>query len=111
EDLKGFRYATAYGDLVSFKQKRDGVDEYIEGWSQRVEYNDKTDKIELFGKARLKRGVDEVYGDYISYDIIRDFFQVTGGRKEKDIKEESGNRVRVIIQPKNKSTETVNTQE
>jgi lipopolysaccharide export system protein LptA len=111
EDLKGFRYATAYGNFVSFRQKRDGVDEYIEGWSERVEYDDKTDKIELFGKARLKRGEDEVRGDYISYDITRDFFQVTGGRKEKSSQEDSGGRVQVIIQPKTKSPETVNTGE
>lgn len=111
EDLKGFRYATGYGNLVSFRQKRDGVDEYIEGWSQRVEYDDKTDKIELFGKARLKRGMDEVQGDYISYDITRDFFQVKGGHKEKDAQEDSGSRVRVIIQPKAKSPETVKTEE
>lgn len=110
EDLQGFRYVTGYGNLVSFRQKRDGVDEYIEGWSQRVEYDDKSDKIELFGKARLKRGMDEVHGDYISYDITRDFFRVTG-QKGKKAEEDSAGRVRVIIQPKTKSPEKVNTGE
>lgn len=110
EDLKGFRYATGYGNLVSFRQKRDGVDEYIEGWSQRVEYDDKTNKVELFGKARLKRGTDEVQGDYISYDITRDFFRVTG-HKEKNAKENSGNRVQVIIQPKTKPPQATDTEE
>lgn len=36
---------------------------------ERAEYDSKTDKIELFRQARLKRGSDEVQGDYISYDM------------------------------------------
>lgn len=110
EDLKGFHYATGYGDLVSFREKRDSVDEYIEGWSQRVEYDEKADKIELFGKARLKRGEDEVRGDYISYDIMRDFFEVISG-KEKKAQEKSDSRVRVIIQPKTKPSKTTDSGE
>ena len=69
EDITGYRHATAHGNPVSYRQKRDGVDEYVEAWSKRAEYDDKTDIIELFGSARLKRGTDEVRGDYISYDI------------------------------------------
>lgn len=99
EDQKGYRYATAHGNLVSFRQKRDGVSEFIEAWSQRVEYDDKTDKIELFGKARLKRGPDEVKGDYISYDVARDFFQVKGNNTKNEV-ESPDRRVRVVIQPK-----------
>ena len=99
EDQKGYRYATAHGNLVSFRQKRDGVNEFIEAWSQRVEYDDKTDKIELFGKARLKRGPDEVKGDYISYDVARDFFQVKGSNTKSEV-ENPDRRVRVVIQPK-----------
>ncbi len=101
EDSTGYRYATAYGNLASFREKRDGVDEYVEAWSKRVEYDDKTDKIELFGNARLKRGGDEVTGDYITYDIKRDFFQVNG-LAEKDNDQQPDGRVRAIIQPRNK---------
>ncbi len=102
EDLNGFRYAIATGDLVSFRQKRDGMDEYVEGWSQRVEYDSKVNKIELFRQARLKRGSDEVQGDYISYDMNSEFFKVIGSKERGD---ETGpdKRVRITIQPKNKS--------
>src|SRR5687768_6901822 len=31
EDTQGFNHGTAYGNPVTFRQKRDGVDEYIEG--------------------------------------------------------------------------------
>ncbi len=102
EDTKGFRYATATGDLVTFRQKRDGLDEYVEGWSKRVEYDNKTDKIELFRQARLKRGTDEVKGDYISYDMNSEFFQVIGSN-ERGVETEGDNRVRVTIQPKDKN--------
>lgn len=105
EDINGFRHATATGNLVSFRQKRDDVDEYIEGWSKRVEYDNRTDKIELFRQARLKRGEDEVKGDYISYDMNSEFFQVIGSN-ERGVETGADNRVRIIIQPKTISEET-----
>lgn len=107
EDSTGYRHATAYGNLVSYRQKRDGVDEYVEAWSRRAEYDNKTDKIELFGSARLKRGTDEVEGDYISYDITSDFFQVFGQPQPENDKN-SDHRVRAVIQPKAKQSDTAN---
>lgn len=74
EDSQGFRHATATGNLVSFRQKRDRMNEYVEGWSERAEYDSKTEKIELFRQARLIRGEDEVLGDYISYNMNNEFF-------------------------------------
>tara|TARA_R110002073_G_scaffold332426_3_gene518513 strand:- start:3230 stop:3805 length:576 start_codon:yes stop_codon:yes gene_type:complete len=105
EDINGFRHATAFGNLVSFRQKRDGLDEYIEGWSKRVEFDNATDKIELFRKAHLKRGVDEVKGDYISYEMNSEFFQVIGSN-ERGVETGPDNRVRAVIQPKKKSDQS-----
>lgn len=107
EDITGYRHATAYGNLVSYREKRDGTDEYIEAWGKRVEYSDKTDTIELFESARLKRGQDEVRGDYISYNITRDFFQVIGQPQQKNTKKstDTDHRVRAVIQPKKKQPE------
>ncbi|MDP1557984.1 MAG: lipopolysaccharide transport periplasmic protein LptA [Nitrosomonas sp.] len=105
EDENGFRYATALGDLVSFRQKRDGLDEYIEGWSERVEFDNKTDELELFRKAHLKRGQDEVRGDYISYNMSSEFFQVKGSN-DRGVESGPDSRVRVVIQPKNKSEDS-----
>ena len=102
EDQQGFRHATATGNLVSFRQKRDRMDEYVEGWSEQAEYDSKTDKIELFRQARLKRGSDEVQGDYISYDMGTEFFKVVGS-KERGVETGPDKRVRITIQPKNKS--------
>ncbi|MEY4960217.1 MAG: lipopolysaccharide transport periplasmic protein LptA [Pseudomonadota bacterium] len=102
EDSNGFRHATAFGNPVSFRQKRDGKDEYIESWSERMEYDGKADKVQLFKKARLKRGQDEVEGDYISYDAVSEFFQVTGNNEKSDTQANPAGRVRIVIQPKNK---------
>jgi len=101
EDSQGFRHATATGNLVSFRQKRDRMNEYVEGWSERAEYDSKTEKIELFRQARLIRGEDEVLGDYISYDMSSEFFQVIGS-KERGVETGPDKRVRITIQPKNK---------
>lgn len=102
EDLNGFRHATATGNLVTFRQKRDGLNEYVEGWSERAEYDSKADKIELFRQARLRRGSDEVNGDYISYEMGTEFFKVIGNN-DRSVETNPGKRVRITIQPKNKS--------
>ncbi|MEO5654820.1 MAG: lipopolysaccharide transport periplasmic protein LptA [Nitrosospira sp.] len=101
EDASGFQHATAFGNLASFRQKRDGKDEYVEGWGERMEYDAKADKVQLFKKARLRRGQDEVHGDYISYDALNEFFQVTGSN-DTSAQSQSEGRVRLVIQPKKK---------
>jgi lipopolysaccharide export system protein LptA len=101
EDANGFQHATAFGNLASFRQKRDGKDEYVEGWSERMEYDGKADKVQLFKKARLRRGQDEVHGEYISYDAVNEFFQVNGSG-ETAAQTHSEGRVRAVIQPKKK---------
>jgi len=102
QDAEGFSTGTAYGNPASFRQKREGVDEYIEGWAQRIEYDGKRDKVELFTNARVKRGQDEVRGSYISYDGKTEFFQVKGG-KEAVTETNPKGRVRAVIQPKSKN--------
>ena len=37
EDSQGFQHSTAIGKPTTFKQKRDGLDEYIEGRAERIE--------------------------------------------------------------------------
>ena len=50
--------ATAHGNPVAVRQKRDGVDEYYEGYAQRIEYDGAKELVELFDRALLKRGQD-----------------------------------------------------
>jgi len=69
---------TASGNPVSFRQKRDGVDEYYEGFAQRIEYDGAKDLLELFDRALLKRGVDEIRSNYISYNAKSELFKAEG---------------------------------
>lgn len=105
-DAEGYQYGTAFGNPAAFREKREGENEYIEGWGERLEYDSKTDRVQFFKQARLKRGQDEVRGNYISYDGATEFFQVIGGGKEAATESNPRGRVRAVIQPKSKIPET-----
>jgi lipopolysaccharide export system protein LptA len=100
QDNQGFKTGITWGNLAYFRQKRDGYDEYIEGWAERIEYDGRADKVQMFNRASMKKGADEVRGNYISYDANTEFFQVTGGSSPTVT---GGNgRVRAVLQPKPK---------
>ena len=102
QDADGFKQGTTWGNLAYFRQKRDGYDEYIEGWAERIQYDSKADKVQLFTRAMLKRGADEVRGNYISYDGNTEFFQVIGGGTKAASANNPEGRVRAVMQPKPK---------
>jgi lipopolysaccharide export system protein LptA len=102
QDEQGFTYAFATGKPAYLRQRREGFDEYIEGFAERLEYNGKLDKVEMFTGARIKRGLDEVRGDYISYDAATEFYQVIGGGPAAATPANPQGRVRAVIQPKRK---------
>ncbi|MGQ0751700.1 MAG: lipopolysaccharide transport periplasmic protein LptA [Betaproteobacteria bacterium] len=102
QDDEGFRYGTTWGNLAYFRQKREGVDEYIEGWAERIEYDGRADKVQMYNRAMMKRGQDEVRGSYISYDAVSEFFQVIGGGTKSATAGNPQGRVRAILQPKPK---------
>jgi lipopolysaccharide export system protein LptA len=104
QDADGFQKGTAFsggGKLATFRQKREGKDEFIDGEAERIEYNGKTEKAELFGQAHVKSGLDEVQGQYISYDGKTENYLVTGSSPEAG-KGGKSERVHAIIQPKQK---------
>ena len=70
--------ATAYGNPVAFRQKRDGFDEYYEAYAQRIEYDGTQEFLELFDRALLKRGQDEIRSNYISYNASTELFKAEG---------------------------------
>jgi lipopolysaccharide export system protein LptA len=99
QDGQGFKTGVAWGNLAHFRQKREGFDEYIEGWAERIEYDSRADKVQMFGRASMRRGADEVRGNYISYDATTEFFQVTTAGTPAG----GDSRVRAVIQPKPKA--------
>ncbi|MEF8727534.1 MAG: lipopolysaccharide transport periplasmic protein LptA [Accumulibacter sp.] len=106
QDADGFQKAVATGGangLARFRQKRDGVDEYVEGEAERIEYDARSDTTQFFNRAWVRSGQDEVRGRYISYDAINEKFLVTtAGGTTKNATGEGQARVRAIIQPKAK---------
>ena len=101
EDSEGFQHSTSTGNPTTFKQKREGKNEYMEGSAQRIEYNGRMDKVQLYTRAWVKRGEDIVHGDYISYDANAEYAEVIGGTKSES--SPGSGRVKAIIQPKNKT--------
>jgi lipopolysaccharide export system protein LptA len=87
ERSDGFRAATATGSAdkpASFRQKRDGVDEVVEGSAERIEFDARTDTLRLVGQAavrRLRGGLvaDEINGALITWDNTSELFSVQGG--------------------------------
>ncbi|MDP3537148.1 MAG: lipopolysaccharide transport periplasmic protein LptA [Azonexus sp.] len=106
EDQYGFQKGVAFSGkdgLARFRQKREGKEEYMEGEAERIEYNSNSEITELFHRAWVKSGEDQVKGDYIWYDAVSEKYLVTAGAA-RDPKAPPP-RVRAIIQPKNKKSE------
>jgi lipopolysaccharide export system protein LptA len=96
--------ATAYGNPVEIRQKREGVDEYYEGYAQRVEYDGTKDLVELFDRALLKRGQDEIRSNYVSYNTSTEVFKAEGRASTVPDPTGPGARVRGMFQPRSEST-------
>lgn len=105
QDGEGFSYAVAEGKPATFREKREGVDEWVDGEAQRIEYDGKKEFVELFTNARLNRNKDEIRGNYISYDQKADLFQVKGAKDAPAAANTRDSRVRAVIQPKAKNGE------
>jgi lipopolysaccharide export system protein LptA len=92
KDPEGYQYGivqAAPGQLATFRQRRDGsksgVEEYVEGYGERIEYDEKADTIKLITRARvrlLENGLqrDELRGDSITYDQRNSKYYVSGGK-------------------------------
>ncbi len=102
QSADGFQRGVAYGDPASFRQRRTGTDEWIEGWAKRMEYDSRTETLELFEDARMRRGQDEVRGNYISYNAQTELFRVLGSVKGEGAAGGASGRVRAVIQPKSR---------
>ncbi len=106
EDIHGFQHSTSYGNPTTFKQKMEGKNEFMEGSGQRIEYDGRMDKVQLYTKAWVKRGDDIVHGDYIMYDANAEYAEVIGGGSQAATPATPSGRVRAIIQPKGKPAVT-----
>ncbi|HEX7442079.1 MAG TPA: lipopolysaccharide transport periplasmic protein LptA [Caldimonas sp.] len=106
ETPDGYHTAVAIGSAAkpaTFRQKRDGVDEYIEGEAERLEYDGKTDTVRFVNRASVRRlrgatVADEITGNLVTYDSLAEVFSVSGGAPATAAN--PGGRVRAVLTPK-----------
>ena len=104
QDPEGYQYGVVTADsgkLAFYRQKREGVDEFIEGESEVIEYDGKADRVKFIKRAELRRyrgGTlnDETLGSVITYDNGTDVFSVDGGPASPA----AGGRVRAVLSPR-----------
>jgi len=86
QDPDGFQYGVVTaepGKLAFFRQKRDGVDEFIEGEGETIDYDGRLDTVKFISKAQLRRYrgatlADEFTGGLIVYNNITNVFTLDG---------------------------------
>ncbi len=107
QDPQGYQQATstaAPGKLAYYRKKRDGVDEYIEGEGERIEYDSKADLVKFIRRAVVRRYagatlLDETTGAAITYDNNTDVFTVDGGEQNRTAANPTG-RIRAMLSPR-----------
>lgn len=103
------QFATATGadgQPATFRQKREGLDEFVEGQARRIEYDTVSETVRFIDQAQVRvlRGgvpVDQVTGQTIVYNHARDVFEVQGGVAATP--GGAGGRVKGVVTPR-KST-------
>ena len=113
QDAQGNQTVTllaGQGEQALLRQKRDGLNEYIEAQANEMVRNDRTLQTQLIGNARIRRLVgstvaDEVVGHRITYNELNETYSVTGGASTATGAANAvpAGRVRATIVPLNQS--------
>ncbi|MCC6852668.1 MAG: lipopolysaccharide transport periplasmic protein LptA [Rubrivivax sp.] len=101
----GYRTAIATGSAAqpaSWRQRRDGGDETVEGSAERIEYDGRTATLRLSGHSvvrRLRDGrvADDISGNTIVWNNDSEVFTVEGGSASAANPQ---GRVRVVLSPR-----------
>jgi lipopolysaccharide export system protein LptA len=105
ESGDGYRAASATGSPgkpVTWRQRRDGVDETVEGVADRIELDGQADTLRFVGNSavRMLRGGTVAYeasGGTIVWDNATEVFRVEGGAASAV---NPGGRVRAVLSPR-----------
>lgn len=107
QDERGYQYYVAIaapGELATFHERRDpvtpGVESTVDGVGERIEYDDKTDRVILIRRALVKKfdngeQREVVSGERIVYDGRKDSYEVEGRGSDG-----TGSRTTLIIPPR-----------
>jgi len=110
QDADGYQFGIITGSPdkpAFFRQKREAMDEFIEGESELIEYDGRADVVKFLRKATLRRLrgatlADEITGGLIVYENLTDTFSVDG-TTVKGAAPVPGQRVRAMLTPKPES--------
>jgi lipopolysaccharide export system protein LptA len=107
QDAQGHQFGLVSADpgqVAFFRQKREGLDEFIEGEGESIEYDGRADTVRFDNNARLRRyrGAtlnDEFSGHVIVYNNSTEVFTIDGSPANAGSSTPAG-RVRAILTPK-----------
>lgn len=107
QDPEGYHFGVVTsepGKLAFFRQKRDGVDEFMEGEAETIEYDGRADRVKFIGRAEMRRLrggtiADETSGALITYNNATDQFSVDGA-PGAGTPGNPGGRVRATLAPR-----------
>ncbi len=101
----GYYAGTALGSAgkpATWRQRRDGLDETVEGSAERIEFDGRVDTLRLVGNSSVRRMrgsavADEISGGTIVWDNLAEVFRVDGGAATAL---NPGGRVRAVLAPR-----------
>lgn len=73
QDAQGFQYGVVTaepGKRAFFRQKREGLDQYIEGEGSSIDYDGRADTVKFIGQAQLRRLQGSVLNDEFNAGVI-----------------------------------------
>jgi lipopolysaccharide export system protein LptA len=102
QDPAGYAQANASGQPARFRQKRDGLDEWVEGQAEELIYDARAETMRLLRRAQVRRLdgsrlLDDIEGASILYDSRSERYTVDGTPPSSP---GDGGRVRITIQPR-----------
>jgi lipopolysaccharide export system protein LptA len=94
--------AGAPGKPATWRQRRDGIDETVEGAADRIEFDGRADTLRFIGNGTVRRlrgstVADEITGGTIVWDNTTEVFKVEGGAASAV---NPSGRVRAILSPR-----------
>lgn len=104
EDATGNISAQAFGPSagqISFRQKREGFSDFVDGVADRAEFDDKASTLKLFGRAKLTSAGDVAEGEYIYFNTATEVYAIRNSAaddKPGAVKADASGRVKITIQ-------------
>lgn len=107
QDPQGYQFGLVTaepGKLAFFRQKREGLDEFIEGEAESIEYDGRADAVKLVNNAQLRRFraatlSDEFSGGVIFYNNTSNLLNIDGAPAKAGGGAPAG-RIRAMLTPK-----------